>query len=438
MSNRSEQDVARNSYSELKARSSKLTMSTLIYDWNQNYPPELKPAGPILLNDESLRDGLQSPSVRDPSIAEKIEILHLMEALGINSLNLGLPGAGPRAVEAVTALAHEIATQKLKIKANCAARTHENDIRPIAEIVQKTGLPIEAATFIGSSPIRRFTEGWTDDFLLQTTEKAVKYVVSLGLAPMYVTEDTSRCDPETVKRLYSTAINCGARAIVICDTAGHSTPMGALALVKFVIEEVVRPSGEKIRVDWHGHSDRGLAIANSMAAIIAGANCVHGCGIGLGERVGNTQIDQMLVNLKLMGIAPWDDQDLTKLKQYCETVSRATGVPIPKNYPVVGDDAFRTATGVHAAAIIKAYRKNDTLLANTVYSGVPSHVFGMDQVIDIGPMSGKSNVLFWLEHRSIEASDEVVERIYQCAKQSDHTLTEAEILECVSQTKLSS
>ena len=413
-------------------------MSTLIYDWNQNYPPELKPAGPILLNDESLRDGLQSPSVRDPNIAEKIEILHLMEDLGINSLNLGLPGAGPRAVEAVTALAHEIATQKLKIKANCAARTHENDIRPIAEIVQKTGLPIEAATFIGSSPIRRFTEGWTEDFLLQTTEKAVKYVVSLGLVPMYVTEDTSRCDPETVKRLYSTAINCGARAIVICDTAGHSTPMGALALVKFVIEEVVKPSGEKIRVDWHGHSDRGLAIANSMAAIIAGANCVHGCAIGLGERVGNTQIDQMLVNLKLMGIAPWDDQDLTRLKPYCEAVSRATGVPIPKNYPVVGDDAFRTATGVHAAAIIKAYRKNDTLLANTVYSGVPSHVFGMDQVIDIGPMSGKSNVLYWLERRRIEANDEVVERIYQRAKQSDHTLTEAEILECIGHLKLSS
>src|ERR1700735_4667837 len=273
MSNRSEQDVARNSYSELKARSSKLTMSTLIYDWNQNYPPELKPAGPILLNAESLRDGFQSPSVRDPSIAEKIEILHLMEALGINSLNLGLPGAGPRAVEAVTALAREIVANKMKIQANCAARTHENDIRPIADIVQKTGLPIEAATFIGSSPIRRFTENWSDDFLLQTTEKAVKYAVSLGLDSMYVTEDTSRCDPETVKRLYRTAINCGARAIVICDTAGHATPMGALTLVRFVIEEVVNPSGEKIRVDWHGHSDRGLAIANSMAALTAGAEC---------------------------------------------------------------------------------------------------------------------------------------------------------------------
>ncbi|HET9408542.1 MAG TPA: LeuA family protein [Candidatus Sulfotelmatobacter sp.] len=405
--------------------------SDLIYDWNKNHPPGLKPPGPVLLNDESLRDGLQSPSVRDPSVAEKIEILHLMEALGINSLDLGLPGAGARAVEAVTALAREIVAHKMKIRANCAARTLESDIRPIADVVQKTGLPIEVAAFIGSSPIRRFTEGWTDEFLVKTTEKAVKYAVSLGLEVMYVTEDTSRCDPKTVKELYQTAVNCGARAICVCDTAGHATPMGALALVRFVLEEVVKPSGENIRVDWHGHSDRGLAIANSMAAVIAGANCVHGCAIGLGERVGNTQIDQMLVNLKLMGIAPWDRQDLTKLKQYCQAVSRATGVPIPANYPVVGEDAFRTATGVHAAAIIKAYHKNDTVLANTVYSGVPSHVFGLDQVIDIGPMSGKSNVLWWLERRGIAATEEVVDRIYQRAKQSDHTLSESEILECL-------
>jgi 2-isopropylmalate synthase len=408
-----------------------MNISELIYDWNRNHPPGLKPSGPVLLNDESLRDGLQSPSVRDPSIPEKIEILHLMEALGINSLNLGLPGAGPRAVEHVTAVACEIVAQKMKIRANCAARTHENDIRPIAEIVQKTGLPIEAATFIGSSPIRRFTENWTDDFLLQATEKAVKYAVSHGLDSMYVTEDTTRCDPETVKRLYATAIRCGARAIVICDTAGHATPMGAYALVRFVIDEVVKPSGEKIRIDWHGHNDRGLAIANSMAALMAGANCVHGCAIGIGERVGNTQIDQMLVNLKLMDIAPWAEQDLTKLKDYCQAVSRATGVPIPANYPVVGDDAFRTATGVHAAAIIKAYRKNDVVLANTVYSGVPSHVFGMEQIIDIGPMSGKSNVIFWLERRGIPATDELVDRIYQLAKTSDHTLTESEVVECL-------
>lgn len=409
--------------------------SELIHDWNLTHSPSLRPAGSVLLNDETLRDGLQSPSVRDPSIAEKLAILHLMEALGIDSLDLGLPGAGPRAIESVEALAREIVEHRLKIKANCAARTHENDIRPIAEIVQRTGLNIEAAMFIGSSPIRRYTENWTDDFLLQTTEKAVKYGVSLGLDVMYVTEDTTRCDPATVKRLYSTAISCGARAIVICDTAGHATPMGTFALVKFVMEEVVKPSGEKIRVDWHGHSDRGLAIANSMAALIAGADCVHATALGIGERVGNTQMDQMLVNLKLMGIPPWDNQDLTRLKDYCQTVSRATGVPIPANYPVVGEDAFRTATGVHAAAVIKAYKKNDIELANTVYSGVPSHVFGLEQVIDVGPMSGKSNILYWLEHRSIPASDELVERIYKRAKASDHTLSETEILECVEQAK---
>jgi len=405
--------------------------SELIYDWNQMDSGKLRPAGKVLLNDETLRDGLQSPSVRDPSIAEKIQILHLMEALGINSLDLGLPGAGPRALADCEALAREIVRHKMKIRANCAARTHENDIRPIAGIVQRTGLNIQAATFIGSSPIRRYTEGWTDDFLLETTEKAVKFTVSLGLECMYVTEDTSRCDPAMVKRLYSTAINCGARAIVICDTAGHATPMGAFALVRFVLEEVVKASGEEIRVDWHGHCDRGLAVANSMGALMAGAECVHACALGIGERVGNTQMDQMLVNLKLMGIPPWTGQDLTKLKEYCQAVSQATGVPIPANYPVVGEDAFRTATGVHAAALIKAYKKKDVELANAVYSGVPSQMFGLEQIIDIGPMSGKSNVLFWLERHGVPASDEVVDRIYQRAKASNHTLSEAEIRQCL-------
>jgi 2-isopropylmalate synthase len=406
-----------------------LRASELIYDWNQS-ALALRPTGPVLLNDESLRDGLQSPSVRDPSIAEKIRILHLMEGLGINMLDLGLPGAGPRACEHVEALAREIANARLKIKPNCAARTHQNDIRPIAEISQRVGLAIEAATFIGSSPIRRYTEGWTDDFLLRTTEEAVKYAVSLGLEVMYVTEDTSRCEPDMVKRLYATAIRNGARAIVICDTCGHATPMGVFSLVKFVMDEVVKPCGEKIRVDWHGHCDRGLGVANSLAALVAGAHCVHACALGIGERVGNTQLDQMLVNLKLMGVPPWEQQDLTKLREYCVAVSQATGVPIPANYPVIGEDAFRTATGVHAAAVIKAYKKNDTELANAIYSGVPAHYFGMEQVIDVGPMSGKSNVLFWLDRHGIAASDEIVDRIYKRAKASDRLLTEAEILEC--------
>lgn len=407
-----------------------LRHSDLIYDWNSLIGPAVAPGRRIMLDDETLRDGLQSPSVKDPSIDEKIKILHLMEELGIDMVDIGLPGAGPRAVADVEMLAREIADCRLNIRPNCAARTHENDIRPIAEISQRAGLPIEVACFLGSSPIRRYTENWTDDFLLQTTEKAVKYARSLGLEVMYVTEDTSRCDPETVKRLYSTAINCGAAAIVICDTVGHATPSGAAALIRFVLEEVVKPSGQKVRVDWHGHCDRGLAVANSLAALAAGADCVHGTALGIGERVGNTQLDQVLVNLKLMEVQPWAEQDLTRLKEYCQRVSNATGVPIPKNYPVLGDDAFRTATGVHAAAVIKAFRKGDIELANTVYSGVPSHYFGLDQIIEIGPMSGKSNVMFWLERKGIAPSDSLVDRIFQLAKGSDRTLTEEEILAC--------
>lgn len=403
--------------------------SDLIYDWNKVFARAVLPKKSVLLDDESLRDGLQSPSVRDPSIPEKLEILHLMESLGINMLDVGLPGAGPRAFEHSLAIVQEIARAKLKIRPNCAARTHENDLRPLAEIQQRAGIPVAAAMFIGSSPIRRYTEGWDENFLLTTTEKAVRFARTNNIEVMYVTEDTTRCDPQTVKNMYSAAISNGATAIVVTDTTGHATPMGALALVRYVVDEVVKPSGADIRVDWHGHCDRGFGISNAMAALVGGAECVHATAVGIGERVGNVQMDQMLVNLKLMGIEPWATQDLTLLKTYCEKVAKAVDLPIPKNYPVFGADAFRTATGVHAAAIIKAFKKNDVELANTVYSGVPSQLFGLEQIIDIGPMSGKSNVTYWLEKRGITATDELVEAIFTRAKQSDRTLTEAEIMD---------
>jgi len=237
--------------------------SDLIYDWNAVGGPEWACHGPTMLDDETLRDGLQSPSIIDPSIEKKIQILHLMEDLGIDSVDLGLPGAGPRAKADVLRLAQEIAASRLRIRPNCAARTVESDIRPVADIVQATGIEIEAATFLGSSPIRQYAEDWTLDFLLRTTEQAVKYARNLGLPVMYVTEDTTRARPEVIRKLYATAIECGAGAIVVCDTVGHITPAGVRALLRFVREEVVKPTGEKIRLDWHGHSDRGLAVANS-------------------------------------------------------------------------------------------------------------------------------------------------------------------------------
>ena len=400
----------------------------LVYDWNLIGESEPLTDKRVLLDDETLRDGLQSPTVSDPAIEDKIHLLHLMEELGIQMVDIGLPGAGPRAYADTLALAQEIARSRLKIRPNCAARTAVQDIDPILQIAEKTGITIDAATFLGSSMIRQYVENWTMDDLLRRTEDAVTHARNRGLPVMYVTEDTTRAFPETIKRLYTTAINHGARHIVLTDTVGHATPAGTRALVRFVVDEVVRPSGEDILISWHGHNDRGLSVINSLAAVQAGADVIHGCALGIGERVGNTPMDQVLVNLKLLGAI---DQDLLKLKEYCEVASRACHVTIPPGYPVFGSDAFRTATGVHAAAVIKAFKKGETELANTVYSGVPSHLFGLEQIIDIGPMSGKSNVIFWLEKKGIQPTEERVTAIYNKAKQSDRLLTTEEVLAAI-------
>jgi 2-isopropylmalate synthase len=404
-----------------------VTSDELVYDWNTIDPSFSPPNRHIGIDDETLRDGLQSPSVCEPAVEQKLELLHLMEALGIDTADIGLPGAGGTHAAGVERLAREIADKKLKIRPNCAARTHRNDIVPIVEISQRVGIPIEACTFIGSSSVRFFAEGWTLDKLLEMTEEAVSFAVSQGLPVMYVTEDTTRATPETIRALYTTAIRAGAKAVCVCDTVGHSTPDGARSVVQFV-KGIIEEQGGHIRLDWHGHQDRGLGVINSLAAIEGGADQVHGSALGIGERVGNTPLDQLLVNLKLLG---WLSNDLSRLGEYCETAARICGWTVPYNYPVFGRDAFRTATGVHAAAVIKSYRKGDTHLADLVYSGVPAGEFGLEQVIEIGPMSGKSNVIYWLEKRGYEPDETRVNRIYERAKAAHGVLEEHEILELV-------
>jgi 2-isopropylmalate synthase len=396
--------------------------SDLIYDWNER-GGDRAPSRPVELDDETLRDGLQSPSVVSPPVEKKLEILHLMEALGIHAVNIGLPGAGPHVQKQVLRLAREIADKKMKIRPNCAARTLKADIEPIVEISQKAGIPIEAATFIGSSPIRLYAEGWELDRLVRYTEEAVRFTVENGLPNMYVTEDATRARPETLRKLYTTAIECGARRVVVTDTVGHATPSGARALVSFM-REVVADTGEDVKIDWHGHSDRGLSVPNSLAALGAGADRVHACALGIGERCGNTPMDILLVNLKLERRI---DNDLSRLADYCRVVSEAVGVTIPPNYPVVGEDAFRTGTGVHAAAVIKALKRDDHWLADRVYSGVPAGEFGLRQRIEVGPMSGLSNVHYWLSSRGKPVSDALARAIFERAKASNRVLEDEEI-----------
>jgi 2-isopropylmalate synthase len=376
-----------------------------------------------MLDDETLRDGLQSPSVRTPTIDQKIDLLIRMAELGIDTANIGLPGAGPRVAADVERLARAIGEGRLPIAANCAARTLPADIAPVAEIVQRTGVPIECCTFIGSSPIRQLTEGWTLDFLQRTTEEAVRFAVKQGLTVMYVTEDTTRADPVSLRALMTTAVRAGASRVCVADTVGHATPTGAGAVVRFV-KGLIDELGTTTGIDWHGHRDRDLGVAAALAALEAGATRLHGTALGIGERSGNTPIDQLLVNLVMLGYV---DRDLSTLPAYCEAVSRACEVPIPVNYPVVGADAFRTATGVHASAVLKAERKKDRDLMDAVYAAVPARLVGRTQEIEIGPLSGRANVVYWLDRRGLPMTDAVIDRILAAAKASPRVLTEVEI-----------
>jgi isopropylmalate/homocitrate/citramalate synthase len=395
----------------------------LIYDWNHDAVAD-GPGKPVaLLDDETLRDGLQSPSVRTPTIDEKIGILRHMDALGIDTADIGLPGAGPKVARDVERLAKAIADGKLKIRANCAARTVVADIVPIVEIQQRTGVPIEACTFIGSSPVRQYAEGWSIDYLKKATHEAVSFAVKEGVSVMYVTEDTTRADPDSLRSLFTTAIRAGASRLCVADTVGHATPNGARAVVRFV-RTVIDELGVDVGIDWHGHRDRGFGVASSLAALEAGATRLHGAALGIGERCGNTPIDLLLVNLVMMG---YRDNDLTTLPAYVRAVADATDVRIPPNYPVLGSDAFRTATGVHAAAVVKAFRKHDRALMDAVYAAVPASLVGREQEIEVGPMSGKSNVIFWLESRGLPVTDEIVERVYAAAKASNRTLTHEQV-----------
>jgi isopropylmalate/homocitrate/citramalate synthase len=397
---------------------SEMNRDTLIYDWNSTE----KKSARIQFDDETLRDGLQSPSARDPELDQKIALLHLMDELGIDTADVGLPGAGARAREHIATLVREMSA--LSITPNVACRTLVSDIQPVVAVVQETGVPIEVCSFIGSSPIRQFAENWELETMLKLSREAIEFCTRENLPSMFVTEDTTRAHPDHVRALYTTAIEAGAKRICVCDTCGHATPSGVHKLIGFV-KSIVDELDPSVGIDWHGHRDRGLGLANALAAIAAGATRIHATALGVGERAGNTEMDLLLVNLKLNGLI---DNDLSKLGAYCKLASEAVGLPIPANYPVFGGDAFETATGVHAAAVIKAFKKGDAWLANRVYSGVPADLFGLEQVIAVGPMSGKSNVTWFLEKRGIRATEEQVQRVLDLAKKTPRLLTEAEIL----------
>ena len=399
-----------------------------VYDWNRDEPG----SGTVVprtveFNDETLRDGLQSPSAKTPPLQAKMDFLHILAGLGISGVDIGLPASSPQVMEDTIFLAKEIARAGLPLKPNCAARTVLGDIRLVKEVSERAGIPIEVAAFIGSSAARSLAEGWDLNFLLKVTRESVSEAVHLGLSPMFVTEDTTRTHPDVLKQLYTAAIEYGARRICIADTVGFASPTAARRIVGY-LRSIVADSGEDVAIDWHGHMDRGLGLMSTLAAFDAGADRLHGSAIGLGERIGNAPLDLVMANLKLMGY--WE-RDISRLTEYVEWVARWTGVSIPWNYPIFGSDAFRTGTGIHASAIMKAMKMGDPDLVDMVYSAIPASWFGKRQTIEVGPMSGDANVAYWLSEHGMEVTSERMAAIRKLAKESDSMIGDDDILDAL-------
>jgi isopropylmalate/homocitrate/citramalate synthase len=395
----------------------------LVFDWNGVQPPAPRPAS-VSFDDETLRDGLQSPSVRLPSLEERVRFLQLAAEVGVTSADVGLPGAGARAAAEAGALCRAIFDAGLPIVPNCAARAAEDDIRPILEISQRTGQPVEVALFLASSPIRCHVEGWSLAELLERIERSVSFAVAGGAPVTFVAEDSTRSHPDDLRSVYGTAIRAGARRICVADTTGQATPLGAFRLVSFLRNMLAELDARNVGIDWHGHNDRGMAVASALAAAWAGADRLHATALGVGERVGNPPMEQLLVNAYLLG---WARPGLSRVTEYAEHASAMLGVAIPQGMPVVGRDAFRTSTGVHASAIRKAEEKGGEALVDLVYSAVPASALGREQEIEVGPMSGASNARSWLLAHGYPVAPEAVARILAAAKHADRILTEAEL-----------
>jgi isopropylmalate/homocitrate/citramalate synthase len=394
---------------------------SLVFDWNGE---RSSACDRVELNDETLRDGLQSPSATEPADALKRRLVHLMAELGIGTATIGFPAAGPRMLAQCRLLAREVASTRLPLALTCAARAAPSDLAPIVELAQETGLAIEAAAFIGTSAVRQAAEGWALERMLSAVDRAVAFGTRAGIPVMFVAEDASRAHPDTLAALCLAALRAGAGRICLADTTGYATPAGVTRLVGFVRERVTRSAGAAVGLDWHGHRDRGLALANCLAAIAAGADRVHATALGIGERAGNAEMEQLLANLYLLGAT---SGNLQCLPEYCRTAAAALGIEIPAHHPVVGADAFRTGTGLHAAVILKAQAAGDSTLADLLYSSLPAAAFGLVQQIAVTPASGRANVRSWLAAHGYDPDDAVLaDGLLAAAKRSDRALSDAE------------
>jgi len=391
------------------------------FDWNA--PPTRR--RPIDVGDATFCDALQSPSVIDPGQHEKRRLLSLMSELGVRSAALGHPGSGPRQFADALELAREVMRAQMPIDAWCGARASVKDVATVLDVIERSGLDIEVAVSLTVSPILLDAEGITIDRVQEAADASITFAVRTGARVVAVVEDALRTPPEMLAVLLRHVLALGASAVRISDTVGQATPAGTRALLRFASEQVTVRSGRRVRVEWHGQQDRGLALANALAAVEAGADRVLASALGLGERCGTVPLELLLTNLRLTGCWP---HTLNALQEYCESAAEAFGVAIAPAHAVVGADAFRIGTGAHATALVKALRAGDRTLADGVCSAVPASLVGAEHRVDVSPVSGLSNVRWWLSQHGYDPTDLVLMReVLLAVKQTQRVATDDEL-----------
>jgi len=379
------------------------------------------PAG--IFFDETLRDGLQAANIPIPTLEQKLRIVEHMARCGIRCADLGFPGSSAHARHECTELARHIVASGHPIVPGYAGRTHPADIAAISAVAQDAGTAVDAYLFIGVSPIRQYVEDWSLARILGNIRDSAAACARDGIEFVLVLEDTVRCTPDVLRQVYDTAVDVGVRRVTLCDTVGAATPDGTRALIRFSAAHFAG-RGHPVGLEWHGHNDRGLALANSLTALEAGCVRVHGTILGVGERAGNASLDQLLLNSHLYAHGT---HDLMAVREYCEYAAGVLDVDVPENYPAMGRDVFKTSAGVHATAILKAHEKGDAAVKDSVYSAVPASLLGRQQEVLIDSSSGANNVRYWLTTNGFAHDTEVIRKVLETAKADRNPLDDERI-----------
>ncbi len=360
-----------------------------LYTWNPKSSTNLNS---VRIEDDSLRDGLQGAFVRKPAIAEKKELLNLSSAVGTQVVMLGFPASSQMEFESCQQLLEHIVLEALPITPRLLARASIQDLEPIVALNRQSPIEVWADFFIGSSPLRRYIENWDSDRMIQMIQTSGHFLREQGTRFGISIEDATRTPPDELRQIIETALSVGAEILTLCDTVGEATPTGTTRLVNFV-RTLVANSEQNAEIWWHGHNDRGLSLANAIAAAEASADGISGTFLGLGERTGNTPLEQFILYLHSHGSQQFK---LSQLVPYCKRLAKLTSTNIPIHAPLIGKQAFATCTGTHAAAIIKA-RALGSQFEDLVFSSVPANLLGQRQTLLVGPTSGRANAQFALQ-----------------------------------------